>query len=65
MNKKRATKLKAEVAMMVGMANVPEGAHREHTHAMTEAAVFYGYYRGLGFTEGQAAIKAKRAIEGK
>lgn len=65
MNKKRANKLKAEVAMMAGMANVPEGALRDHTQAMMQVAAFYGYYRGLGFTEAQAAIKAKRAIEGK
>lgn len=65
MTKTRVKKIKAEVAIMVGLANVPEGAHRDHLLAMMEVAVFYGYYRGLGFSEGHAADKAKRAIEGK
>ena len=65
MNKKRADSLKTEAAMMVGMLKVPDGHMREFAQAMMEVGVFYGYYRGLGFDAKQAAIKAKKSIEGK
>lgn len=65
MKRKRIELLKTEAAMMVGMSGVPDGHMREFTQAMTESAMFYGYYRGLGFSEKASAEKAKKCVEHK
>ncbi len=63
MRKKTVESLKTEAAAMVGMLGSKDGAQQEFAQAVTEAAIFYGYYRGLGHSEKSAAFFAKKAID--